>query len=159
MGINRRRVVTGHDGAGNSRVIIDERVVDIVSSRPGSLSSVIWANSAFPADNVHSHSVASADVGKILPDGVVFRIVRYEPGAEPRMHRTTSIDYAVVLSGRIALILDEGEVLLEAGDFVVQRGTMHGWRNTGPEACEIAFVLVAAEPVRTADTELDNVGW
>lgn len=159
MALKRRRVVTGHDSHGRSRVLLDEPVVDIISNRPESSSTVVWANRSFPADNTDDVPVSSSSVGKVLDEGAIFRVVRYEPGGEPRMHRTTSIDYAVVLSGRIVLLLDEEEVALEAGDLVVQRGTMHGWRNPGPEACEIAFVLVAAEPVRTDGGALGNDGW
>jgi hypothetical protein len=41
--------------------------------------------------------------------------------------------------------MDEGEVLLKAGDIIVQRGTMHNWVNRGPDRCVIAFILIATE--------------
>jgi len=47
-----------------------------------------------------------------------------------------------VLSGEIYALLDEGEVRLEAGDVLVQRGTNHAWSNRGDRPCRIAFVLV-----------------
>jgi uncharacterized cupin superfamily protein len=68
------------------------------------------------------------------------------PGA-PRhamMHRTRSIDYAVVISGEIDMLLDEGEVHLKAGDAIVQQATNHAWVNRGTEPCRIAFVLIGA---------------
>ena len=46
-------------------------------------------------------------------------------GRHPMMHRTETVDYAVVLEGEITLLLDEGEVQLKAGDVVIQRGTSH----------------------------------
>jgi uncharacterized cupin superfamily protein len=52
-----------------------------------------------------------------------------------------------VLSGEIHPVLDEGEVLLRAGDCLVQRGTRHAWSNRIEEPCVIAFVLVAAKPL------------
>ena len=61
------------------------------------------------------------------------------------MHRTRSVDYAVVLSGEIDMLLDDSEVHLEAGDVLVQRATSHAWVNHGKESCRIAFVLVDAE--------------
>ena len=60
------------------------------------------------------------------------------------MHRTRTIDYAIVLSGEIYAVLDEGEVLLKAGDVLIQRATNHAWSNRGDRPCRIAFVLVDA---------------
>ena len=60
------------------------------------------------------------------------------------MHRTDSIDYAVILTGEIYMMMDEDEYLLKAGDTVVQQGANHAWSNRGTEPCQIAFVLVDA---------------
>ena len=57
------------------------------------------------------------------------------------MHATRTLDYAVVLSGEITLILDQGEVTLKPFDTVVQRGTNHTWENRGTEPALIAFCL------------------
>jgi quercetin dioxygenase-like cupin family protein len=63
------------------------------------------------------------------------------------VHRTDSIDYAVVISGEIDMELEKGtEVHLEAGDVLVQRGTVHCWINRGRTPCVMAFVLVEAKP-------------
>jgi quercetin dioxygenase-like cupin family protein len=67
-----------------------------------------------------------------------------EKRRHPGMHRTRTLDYAIVLSGEIYAVLDEGEVLLEAGDVLVQRGTNHAWSNRSDRPCRIAFVLVDA---------------
>ena len=67
---------------------------------------------------------------------------------DPGMHTTPTIDYGIVLSGEIDLELDEGEVHLQAGDVVVQRGTRHAWRNRGTEPCRIAFVLISSPNYR-----------
>ena len=60
------------------------------------------------------------------------------------MHRTESIDYGIVLSGEIVLLLDDSEVTLRTGDIVVQRGTVHAWTNRTSEICRMAFILVSA---------------
>jgi hypothetical protein len=60
----------------------------------------------------------------------------------PFMHRTQTIDYGIVLSGEIYLVLDDEEVHLRAGDIVVQRGTIHAWSNRSDAVCRMAFVLV-----------------
>jgi quercetin dioxygenase-like cupin family protein len=58
------------------------------------------------------------------------------------MHRTDSVDYAIVLSGRIEMNLDEEWVSLSAGDVVVQRATNHAWQNRSDQWCRVAFVLL-----------------
>lgn len=68
-----------------------------------------------------------------------------EPG-NPGMHTTDTVDFDVVISGECYLELDGGaEVLLKAGDCVVQNGTRHAWRNRSSEPCVIAVALVGAE--------------
>ncbi|MEG1326124.1 MAG: cupin domain-containing protein, partial [Janthinobacterium sp.] len=63
----------------------------------------------------------------------------------PLMHRTESIDYGVVIDGELTLVLDEGEVLLQAGSVVVQRGTNHAWANRSGRTCRMLFVLIAGQ--------------
>jgi mannose-6-phosphate isomerase-like protein (cupin superfamily) len=65
---------------------------------------------------------------------------------DPWMHRTPTIDIVVVISGAMDLVLDGGEeVHLQPGDSVIQRGTMHAWRNQGPEPCVAVAFMVRAE--------------
>jgi mannose-6-phosphate isomerase-like protein (cupin superfamily) len=63
------------------------------------------------------------------------------PGRHPLMHRTESIDYGVVLEGQIVLLLDDQEVILEEGDLVVQRGTIHAWTNRTDQIARMLFIL------------------
>jgi len=64
----------------------------------------------------------------------------------PGMHMTDTVDFDVVISGEVYLELDDGaEVLLKAGDCVIQNGTRHAWRNRSAEKCVIAVTLVGAE--------------
>jgi uncharacterized cupin superfamily protein len=58
------------------------------------------------------------------------------------MHRTRSVDYAVVISGEIDMMLDDQVVHLKAGDTVVQQATNHAWINRGTATCRILFVLM-----------------
>jgi mannose-6-phosphate isomerase-like protein (cupin superfamily) len=62
------------------------------------------------------------------------------------MHATDSVDYLVVISGEMFMVMDEGEILLRAGDCIVQRGTKHAWSNRGSMPCVMAAVLVSAHP-------------
>jgi mannose-6-phosphate isomerase-like protein (cupin superfamily) len=63
-------------------------------------------------------------------------------GRHPLMHRTETIDYAIVLAGEITMVLDDGDVDLKAGDLVVQCGTNHAWSNRSGAPCVVAFVLI-----------------
>ena len=60
----------------------------------------------------------------------------------PMMHRTETVDYAIVLEGEITMLLDDSEVVLGPGDVLVQRGTNHAWSNRGTTPTKIAFILI-----------------
>ncbi len=60
----------------------------------------------------------------------------------PFMHRTESVDYAFVLEGEITLVLDNEDVLMREGDFLVERGTNHAWANRSGKPCRMLFVLI-----------------
>src|SRR3546814_12354593 len=69
------------------------------------------------------------------------------------MHRTETLDYAVVLAGTCDMELDNGEMIrgLKAGDVVIQRGTNHKWIVRGSAPVRFLFVLIDANPVRAGD--------
>ena len=147
MTLEIRRVVTGHD-ENRKAIVAGDATLPITTRRPGQEGCVVWAVDRVPADNLDEADGASKAPGTTLTNGVVFRVVRYEAGRAGRMHRTTSMDFGVVMTGSIVLQLDEGaEVTLHAGDVLVQRGTIHNWINRGPEPCTIAFVLIDAAPI------------
>jgi hypothetical protein len=75
----------------------------------------------------------------------------------PRRHRTDSIDCALVLSESIDMDLDDETVRLEAGDILIQRGTIHNWINCGT-LCVMAFVLIRAKPPTPSGKQLPEVG-
>jgi quercetin dioxygenase-like cupin family protein len=66
-------------------------------------------------------------------------------GRHPLMHRTESIDYAIVLEGEITMVMDKEDVVLKAGDVLVQCGTNHAWSNRSEKPCVVCFVLVDGE--------------
>ena len=142
-----RRVVTSHDDKGKAVVAIDEVSRDVVSFRPGATVANIWSSAGFPVDNNGLTDTAKEITGTTRAGGTVFRVIEFAPGVAPRNHRTDSIDYAVVLSGEIDMTLDDQVVTLQAGDVLVQRGTIHNWINRGTVPCVIAFVLIDARPV------------
>jgi quercetin dioxygenase-like cupin family protein len=72
------------------------------------------------------------------------------------MHRTRTLDYGVVISGSLVLELDDGiEVTLNAGDVLVQRGTIHNWINRSDAPCTVAFILIDALPIVIDGVRLD----
>lgn len=83
------------------------------------------AFAAFGSENVHTN-----------------REDETRPSPHPLMHRTETVDYAIVLEGEIYLILDDSEKLLKQGDVVVQRGTNHAWANRSDKPCLMAFILI-----------------
>ena len=174
-----RRVVTGHDANGRSVVLFDgESPHSFLLEKAGSLQlTELWETRSAPADNSGSGDAADHE-RRIEPSGggSVFRIIEYPPdrvrlktlqpeaffpgmGAtaadaatrrHPGMHRTDTVDYCVVLSGEIYAVLDQGDVLLRAGDCLVQRGTNHAWSNRSDAPCSIAFVLSPRGPCHDA---------
>ena len=158
MALQFRRVITGHDANGRAVVKIDETATNLVSSRPGATSCVVWTTEGFPVDNTGEEDQGLRRTATTLDNGTVFRILELAPGSSPRNHRTDSIDYAVVMSGEIDMELDDTTVHLKAGDVLVQRGTIHNWVNRGTAPCVIAFVLIAAEPVEVGGKVLRAQG-
>lgn len=158
MALQLRRVVTGHDANGRAAVKIDEVSKNLVSARPGSTACVVWTTESFPIDNTGDADEGLRKVGTTLNNGTVFRVVEFAPGVAPRVHRTDSIDYAVVISGEIDMELDDSVVRLKAGNVLVQRGTTHNWVNRGTEPCVIAFILIDAKPVEVGGKVLHAEG-
>jgi quercetin dioxygenase-like cupin family protein len=158
MSLHLRRIVTGHNPDGRAIVKIDEISKNLVSARPGSTACVVWTTESFPVDNTGEADEGLRKTGTTLRNGTVFRVVEFAPGVAPRVHRTDSIDYAVVISGEIDMELDNSVVHLKAGDVLVQRGTIHNWVNRGNAPCVIAFVLIDAKPVEVGGKVLQAQG-
>jgi mannose-6-phosphate isomerase-like protein (cupin superfamily) len=169
-----RRVVTTVDKSGAAVVLLDgENPHKRPRSKHGTESQLLWVTDRAPAAVGGTADRAAVSIGIAPPPaGSIFRIVDFHPmppevatldpnyqqqiigdhepskGRPPRhplMHRTRSVDYAIVMAGEIDMLLDEGEIHLKAGDVLIQQGTNHAWVNRGTETCRIAFVLIDAE--------------
>jgi quercetin dioxygenase-like cupin family protein len=138
-----RRVVTGLNAEGKSCVIIDGEV-----ARPTATSNLVW-QSGLPADNSGQADAAAKpfEIATVHHDGSNFLLIEFAPGTVPGMHVTDTLDYFVMLSGYVTLELETGAVSLSPGDFVVNRGVMHGWRNDGPDVAVLAAMTVPSAPV------------
>lgn len=170
-----RRVVTGFNREGDSVVVSDSFVNNQMekNSRPGVSLNNIWRTEVFPNDN--SADIEEVDqVFTMFPKSfeTICRISSFEPEKShkkndfdsdayfsdlnvsntlvkskrhPFMHKSKSLDYAIILEGEITLILDNEEVNLRQGDIVIQRGTSHAWVNNSDKLARVCFILMGAE--------------
>ena len=165
-----RRVVTGLD-AGNKAVVMFDSRMPLQPGPYGLQATNLWVTNSYPLGFSFKDDTSAIPVGiSPLDNGTKFRVVEFppldaateakmEPGflmkavgpvaparglpvTHPLMHRTRSVDYAVVLSGEIDMMLDDAVVHLKPGDTVVQQATNHAWVNHGKEICRILFVLM-----------------
>ena len=67
---------------------------------------------------------------------------RPDTSRHPGMHLTHTLDFIIVVEGKVRLILDEDERLLGPGDVVVQRGTNHAWSCASDTPAVIVAVLL-----------------
>ena len=163
-----RRVVTGLDDNNHAVVLYDSRV-PLTGPLP---SANFWITDSYPP-SLSKEDTANRPIGVSPPDnGTKFRVVEFPPlDAEteakmppemimkgvnhppakglrvkhPMMHRTRSLDSAVILSGEIDMMLDDTTVHLKQGDLVVQQATNHGWVNHGTQPYRILFVLMGSK--------------
>ncbi len=142
---------------------------------PGYEHTLIWVNAATPDLSKEQRFDSYPDSIVPGPGGTSLHFVTFPPGSvfadpsfdgeaardealvrlrgladrfekeDPAMHKTNTVDYAVVYEGEIWLELDDGETLhLKRGDVVVQNGTRHAWRNKSTKAVTMLFFLNGA---------------
>lgn len=166
-----RRIVTG-DSGGRSRIVEDApaAAVRTVPERPGYRAVNLWRTEESPASIAGSDSIAGHKGIQPPKGGTILRIIDFPPepadpaelaralhatfggiyqdaqhdtaARHPGMHRTDTVDYAIVLEGEIYAVMDDGESLMRAGDVLIQRGTNHAWANRSGKTARIAFVLI-----------------
>ena len=95
----------------------------------------------FMPDEVQQEEAAQADFEALDASEILV-----EGAADPSMHRNDTVDYNIILEGEIYAVSEAGEVLLKAGDVLIQRGTAHTWHNRSGEKCVFASIMVSAEP-------------
>ena len=162
-----RRIVTGHRD-GKAVVLFDSAAPNQkLRQASGLVSTLVWVTDETPADISGTADRSLREIGVPPPaNGTIFRVVDFPPEGSARsreailqemgvsdhggarhaaMHRTRSVDYAIVLEGEIDMLLDDSEVHLTAGDVLVQQATNHAWVNRGTRPCRMAFVLVDAK--------------
>jgi len=161
-----RRVVAGNTAAGLGTVVSD----DLISSEAfdvrggeGLRSGGLWTTDCTPSKDTNANTDGASRVvpgmGLVMPNGTNLRFTDLAPGMSAPMHRTSSVDYNILISGRLILVTDDGsEKLVEnPGDVIVQKGNSHAWRNPGPGWTRWVSVLVAAEPAVIDGAPLEDV--
>ena len=157
-----KRYITDHDDTGKAifttRVDEDLNFKDLQKLPFGNAgaaakSTLGYATKEFPttlkgeADIAAYEDFLTDPPGVCIPNGTVLRLLDIPPNTRSPMHRTKSLDYAIVLEGSIIAGLDSGaEKVLRRGDIVIQRGTNHDWMNASDtEWARMAFVLLDSE--------------
>jgi mannose-6-phosphate isomerase-like protein (cupin superfamily) len=174
-----RRVITVHDESGKAVVQVDSITPHKhAAPNGGPVSHGLWVTGSTPAEAAGVADRFAGQMGITPPkNGTIFTIVDFAPSQEPppgvdneamqrrlgpehsspkarkpshpAMHRTRTVDYGIVLSGEIDMVMDDSELHLKPGDVVIQQATNHAWINRGKVVCRIAFVLIdAVEPLR-----------
>lgn len=156
---NPRVVVTAHAKDGTSIFGGDKEVQLFRPFGPnGSSFAVFDIRGSVPVNNLDLDPTASFEntLPRCPPNGIIFCITNIPAGGAAPMHRTQSLDYAVVMTGEIVLKLDNGEEkTVKAGEFIVQGGVNHALINRTAETCRIACFMVSAEKIKLEDgTEL-----
>lgn len=154
MTVSLRRVVTGHDAHGKSIVLSDgtpPQYHSMLGPSVGADFLEIWNTAkAVPILTATEPREPNEREFTIMPSsGHLLRIIEIYPlsegGQRSVMHRTKTLDYALVIEGEAVLILDDSEVTLRKGNVVVQRGTDHAWENRSDERAVMAFFHIDAE--------------
>ena len=165
-----RRVVTGLD-ANDKAIALFDSVLPLAPGKSGNPATNLWITDSSPPGFSSKEDSATKPIGLTPPDnGTVIRVVEFPPlssDAEakmdpnlmmkvvgdhaptrglpvkhPLMHRTRTVDYAIIMSGEMDMMLDDAMVHVKAGDVVIQQATNHAWFNRGAEPCRVIFVLM-----------------
>ncbi len=169
-----RRLVTGVDDSGRSCIVEDgvSPALLTIEGMTGYRNNNLWRTLG-PTSPVHAPDSVLDHAGVLPPPGgTILRVIDIPPNSDnraemaeklgalfssmfpdaehrpddrdPGMHMTKTVDYAILLSGELVAIMDNGEAVMRAGDVLIQRGTNHGWANRSNAIARIAFILVDA---------------
>jgi len=156
-----RRIVTAHDISGREIIRSDSSMPAKCVPQFNVALGKIWVTDSFPSnDNNTDTDGATREVaGTSTPKNATCLFTDLGPGQETSMHRTSTIDLNVLLSGEVVLILPDGTEthLKNPGDTVVQRGTNHAWKNPGTTWTRWVTFVIDAVPARVNGQELMDI--
>ncbi len=145
-----RRIVTGLDAQGRSTVFIDDNS-GFEAGGGGNDAMLLWQSREMPPSNEGNADAAQEGFAFPLSKGatqcLLFDMAPSDDLAPPGMHLTDTLDYIAIMRGAVTLYLEDGEVDAVAGDIVIDRGVIHGWRNKGPDHARMLVVIIGAEPL------------
>ncbi|KAK5111867.1 hypothetical protein LTR62_004599 [Meristemomyces frigidus] len=134
--------ITTHNSSGHSTFSSSVPTSPHPIQIPGGTMSILYSTHASPPSlntetdiTQYSHDRTNGfDNGALCPpSGTAAAIITFAPDAVSAVHRTLTLDFMVIVEGVVELYLESGEVrIMRAGDSVVQRGTMHWWKNVSP---------------------------
>jgi len=158
------RYITTHSPSGQA--VLENSIPSTVCWRsiPGASFFLGYVTKSFPidlknnADLDHYVDAYVSDPKVTAQNCTVLRVMDLWPGASSPMHRTTSLDYSVVLEGEVELVLESGEkTVMRRGDICVQRATKHAWTNPSPtEWARMLIVHVDSTKPVVDGTELEE---
>jgi quercetin dioxygenase-like cupin family protein len=176
-----RRVVTGNDANGKSKVVWDgpsphSHAASMGAGR-GHTDMWVWTQSPAPLSGTTDDGGLHYDFPG-PPNGGHLRVIQgvgkpadydaatdtnivapHAPKIRPPgrtwdrgghnyysggMHKTETVDYAIVLEGKRTLVLDDQEVEWEPGDVVIDVGAWHQWSSRQPGGSLVMFDMIAA---------------
>ena len=135
-----RGLITGIDEDGKSCVVEDRELADFLTFMPGVGVNLIFETkeSPPPARPIGHHDLLPTPS---VPGLARWYLVELEPALEIPMHHTDTVDFNVVLSGNVNLVLEDGSHPLGPGDCVVVTGVDHAW-HTGADGCRLNMVAI-----------------
>src|SRR5258707_34157 len=177
-----RRVVTGNDARGKSKVTWDGPAPAAheasMGTGRGHIDFWVWSENSAPLSGESDDGNLHYDFPG-PPKGGHFRVVQgvgkpanYDAAKDklivPRhapkehelgrrwdrggtnaysggMHKTETVDYAILLDGERTMVLDDGEVQWAPGDIVIDVGAWHQWKSYGPEGGRVVYDMIAAK--------------
>lgn len=158
------RYITTHDGEGKA---VFSKAFDEALTRheiPGMLFYEAYKTFEAPINMsdesditaIQSRAAGEGTISFPDPGATILRYCDWPPGGSAPLHRHETMDFGIVVHGEIEAILDSGETrLLRVGDCIVQRNTLHAWRNpSGTEYARVIFVIQGCPPVKVAGKEM-----
>jgi mannose-6-phosphate isomerase-like protein (cupin superfamily) len=170
-----RRIVTGNVGSKSIVQIDEQLQAYQFKSVPNYEHTLVWVNPTTPDLREEQRFARYPDSVVPGPGGTSLHFVTFPPSSvfadpsfdsqaarsealvrlrgladhfekeDPAMHKTNTVDYALVYEGEIWLELDDAKTIhLKRGDVVVQNGTRHAWRNKGTKPVTMLFFLNGA---------------
>lgn len=150
-----RRIVTSHNETGQATIWREDYLHGELAAH-GNAVTLLWSSDSHPAEVTSKTDKGQVETG-LVNDGSVLRIVDFPPKSVGRLHRSISLDYVLVLKGRVVLTLDDGSrTAVNEGDLVVQQATMHGWDNDSDAWARILCCLMPAKAPIVAGVQLES---